>query len=123
MGRGGGRRFPGGSLHDLPSELTLDPLDGGGRRRGARCEDTDSRSGPLAQLGGRPGKPDQHGRRGAQQGDPFALDGIEDRGRLDFPQADVRAAHGRYYPHERPAVGVKHRQRPQVTIGGGHGLM
>ena len=37
-----------------------------------------------------------------------------------FAQADVRAADGRDGPDEGPAVGVKHRQRPQVAIGRGH---
>ena len=31
------------------------------------------------------------------------------------------AAHRRHDPHERPAVGVEHRQRPQVAVGERHG--
>ena len=32
-------------------------------------------------------------------------------------------AGGGYRPDKSPAVGVKHRQRPEITIGTGHGLM
>ena len=35
---------------------------------------------------------------------------------LNLAQADVRAARGGHRPGERPPVGVKHRQRPQVTV-------
>ena len=48
---------------------------------------------------------------------------FEDSARLDFAQTDVRRARGGHGPDESPAVGVKHRQRPEITIGTGHRLM
>ena len=45
---------------------------------------------------------------------------VEDPRRLDLAQADVRRADRGDDPDERPAVGVEHRQRPQVAIGRPH---
>ena len=56
----------------------------------------------------------QHDGRAAQVGDLLPLDEVEHPGRLQPPQADVRAGHRGHAPREAPAVAVKHRQRPQV---------
>ena len=49
-----------------------------------------------------------------------AFDEPVDRRGVDLAQADVRRAHRGDDPRERPAVGVEHRQRPQVAIGRSH---
>ena len=41
---------------------------------------------------------------------------LEDPSRLDLGEANVPAAHRGDDPHEGPAVGVEHRQRPQVGV-------
>ena len=73
-----------------------------------------------AQLFRRVGDADEHGRRGAEHGDVFLANQLEDGARLDFAQADVRAAHRGDDPDEGPAVGVEHRQRPEIAVGGRH---
>ena len=69
-----------------------------------------------ADLGGSVGKADQHRGRGAEPGDAFLADQAENRGRIGLRQADMGPAGGGHHPNEGPAVGVEHRQRPQITI-------
>ena len=56
----------------------------------------------------------QHGRRGAEVGDPLLPQQPPDLGGVHGAQADVRAAGRGHGPGEAPAVAVEHRQRPQV---------
>ena len=72
---------------------------------------------PRLHLVRRVGKRDEDGRRRAQHRDRARRGPGERRRGLDFAQADVRAADRGDDPDERPAVGVKHRQRPQVAVG------
>ena len=51
----------------------------------------------------------------------FSSRGDLEHGRaVELRQADVLRARGRHGPRERPAVGVEHRQRPQVDVGRRH---
>ena len=45
---------------------------------------------------------------------------LEEPARIEFGQADMGRAGCRHRPDERPAVGVKHRQCPQVAIVATH---
>ena len=100
----------------LPAQLTLEALDGGRRGRGAGGHDMHAARNTLADLGGSIGQADQHRRRGTEPGDAFLADQPENRGRIGLGQADMSPARGGHDPNEGPAVGVEHRQRPQVTI-------
>ncbi len=103
-------------LGDLPAELALHPLDGGGGRRSARRDDVDAARHLTADLGRCGGEPDQHRGRGAEPGRPLVAEEAEDPGRLDLRQADVGGADGGHRPDEGPAVGVEHRERPEVAV-------
>ena len=94
----------------------LQPRQQGGRRRRA--------AGVHVHLvvqgpgGGILGDHGQHGRRGAEVGDPLGAQQAPDLGGVDGPQADVGAARRGDGPGEAPAVAVEHRQRPQVPGAG-----
>ena len=107
-------------LRKLPAELALDPLDCGGRRRRAGGEQAHTPARIAAQVLRCVGDADQHGRRGAEHADLLAIHQLEDCPRLDFGQAYMFRANRRHNPHKRPAIGVEHRQCPQVAIMGGH---
>ena len=103
-------------VRDRPSELLLDPLDRGGRRRCSSGDDADAlRQGRVARRR-RIRNRDQHGRRGAHHRDRLRLHQREHRGWIEFAQADVGRSHCRRDPHERPAIGMEHRQGPQVPV-------
>ena len=104
-------------MGQLPAELALDQLDGGGRRRRSGREQPNAARRTGAHLRRRVGDADQHGRRRAEHGDALVLDQLVDQLRLDAPQAHVGHAARGVDPGERPAVGVEHRQRPQIAIG------
>ncbi len=103
-----------------PAEFAFDPADG--RRRGRRAGGDDlnlpARASPH--LVGRVGEADEDRRRRAERGDRLALDQFEDTRGCGLSQADVRAARRGHGPRERPAIGVKHGQRPEVPIRGPH---
>ena len=106
---------------DYPAELLLDPIDRRRCRRRAGGEHAHAGRRTLADVIGGVGDADQHGGRGAQHRDALARQLGEDPRRLDAAQTDVGAAGGGDRPHEGPAVGVEHRQRPQVALDhGGH---
>ena len=108
-------------VRDRPSELAFDPLDRRRSRRRSRRDDAHACAGAGTYFGRRAGDADEHGWRGTHQRDPFGHDQLEHFYRIHLPQADVYAADGSNRPDEPPPVGVKHRQRPQIAIGRGHG--
>ena len=107
-------------LGDLPAELAFDALDRRGSRGGARRHDADAGPDIAPHLGGAVGEADQDRRRGAEHRHRLGGNRREDALRLDPAQADVRRANRRDGPDERPAIGVEHRQRPQIAVGRGH---
>ena len=103
-------------LGDVPTEIAFHAFDRRRRRRRSGRDHVHSLRNIASNLGGSVGEPDQNRRRGAKPADPLLADQVEDSGRLHLRQADVRSAHRGDDPHESPAVGVEHRQGPQVAV-------
>ena len=104
-------------LRDRPAELALDALDRRRRRRRAGGHHADAPRRPRARCSaGALAMPIST--VGAAQSivTRSRVDELEDLRRVDLAQADVRAADRGDDPDERPAVGVEHRQRPEVAI-------
>ena len=105
-------------VRDRPAELALDPLDRRAPPAARRRSRTRTPSARAARaLGGRVRDADQHGRRRAQHRDaPRARSSSNTfAGSTLRRQTCARADRG-HGPDERPAVGVEHRQRPQIPI-------
>ena len=107
-------------LRDRPTQLAFDALDRGGRRGRSGGHDADAPARAPPHLFGRAGDADEHGGSRTQHGHGLACHEVEDRHRVDLREADVRRARRRDRPDERPAVGVKHGQRPEVAILDAH---
>ena len=105
---------------DLPAQLAFDARDGGGGRRRAGREDPHAARCAQAELVGRARDADEHRGRRAQHGDRLLRELGEDLRGLDAPQAHVGAADRGDDPREGPAVGVEHRERPEVALAGRH---
>ncbi|VTR67498.1 conserved hypothetical protein [Desulfosarcina cetonica] len=93
----------------------LHVADDGGGRRGAGGHDLQTLFQVQFVLGGVSGHADQNGRGGAQVGDAFLGDDLEDFLGNHLAQADMGGPHGRDAPGEAPAVAVEHGQGPQVN--------
>ncbi len=116
------RRGFGQAIHlgHVPPELTLHPLDRRSGRRRPRSDDAHSPRRAISHGLRRVRQGDQDSRRRAKRRDRLLLDQLKRQCRVDLAQAHVRGANGGDDPHERPAVGVEHRQRPQIAIGRRH---
>src|SRR5437773_12171416 len=66
---------------------------------------------------------DQNCRRGTKHGYRLRFDFLEDSNRIEFPQTDMSPARRGNNPDKGPAVGVKHRQRPEIAIAQRHRMM
>ena len=105
-------------VREPPAEVALDPLDGRCGRGRAGRDDADVSRRFASNVLGSVRQKDEHRRCGAEHRDALSRDQVEhDRG-VDPGQADVHRADRRHRPCERPSVGVKHRQRPEVAIRG-----
>ena len=107
-------------LYQLPAEVSFHPLNGRGRGRRPGGDDADVARCANPDLLGRVGQHDQH--LGAAQR-------IEMRSRATSSNTSAASSFGRQTctaadrgdrPRERPAVGVEHRQRPEIPISGCH---
>ena len=105
-------------MRQNPPKFPLHSLNRSGGRRSAGCQDSQATPHLGSELGGKVGKQDEHGWRGAEHGDAFSRDPLKHGARFGFSQTDVRSANSRNGPNEGPPVGVKHRQRPEITIYG-----
>ena len=104
-------------MRDGPAELALDPLDRGGGRWGPGGERPERRAASAARTSaGALAMPMSTVGAAHSIVTRSRDDQLENSRRIHLPQADVRAADGGDDPGERPAVRVKHRQRPQVAI-------
>ena len=103
-------------LRHLPTELALHALDRGGGGRSAGGDHPYARRHFPSDVCRRVGQQDEDGRGGAEPTDVLFADQVEDGRRFGLGQADVGAANRRDDPDERPAVGMKHRQRPEVPV-------
>ena len=107
-------------LRDRPAQPLLDVAN---RRRSGRRSGRDHAD-AARDLAARRGigvrEADEHGRRRAQHLDALVANQREHLRRLDLAEAHVRATDGRDDPRERPAVGVEHRQRPQIAVADPH---
>ena len=108
------------NLGDLPAEFALDALDGGGGGGRTGGKDAQAAGGEAAQFVGGVGDADEDGGRGAEEGDGFADNVLEDGAGFGLAKAHVGRAHGGDNPDEGPPVGVKHRDGPEIAIGAGH---
>ena len=111
------------NVGNRPAKFFFESLDGGrsGRRTGG--DNSNSFRREATHIFRRIRQRNQNRRRRAEHGYLLVRHQFEDSARLDFAQTDVSRARGSYRPDESPAVGVKHRQRPEITIGTSHGLM
>ena len=110
-------------LRDRPAEFLLDALDGvGGGRRTAR-EHADAARRRGAQFGARARDRDDHRGGGADHRDALFHEVRIDAWGVGLAQADVGGADGGGDPDEGPAVGVEHRQRPEIPVGARHAVV
>ena len=103
-------------LQEFPAEFGLQPLDEGGRRRGAGDGEARPGGDVVSVLVGVVENRAQHGGRHAGEGDLFPLDEVEDLGAVHRAQDDMGAAHAGDGVHAAPAVAVEHRQCPEFNV-------
>ena len=103
-------------LRYVPAQVALQPLDGcgGGRRAGRNDMNASGRVPP--DFSRCVCEADQNGRGGTKPAHTLIADQLEDACRVELRQADMGRAGGRDHPDEGPAVGMEHRQRPQISI-------
>ncbi len=105
-------------LQELPTQLRFDPLDGAAGR-GCPCHHDPGGAAAgqfTVPLRHRLEDGVDHGRGGAQERHPVAVDPTEDLGAVDLAQRHLGHAHGRRGPGHAPPVGVEHRQGVEVDV-------